>query len=80
MKIQALFSSNDKSKKLKCLLLQFLLGALAVNRTKLHNLILPDFLSVTKHFMDNYQCINGNTEKPVSMASNMQYRTEMSIL
>ena len=31
MKNQALFSSNDKSKKLKCHLLQFLFGALRVN-------------------------------------------------
>ena len=30
MKNQALFSSKDKSKKLKCLLLQFLFGALRV--------------------------------------------------
>ena len=30
MKNQALFSSNDKSKKLKCCLLQFLFGALRV--------------------------------------------------
>ena len=31
MKHQALFSSKDKSKKLKCCLLQFLFGALGVN-------------------------------------------------
>ena len=30
MKNQALFSSKDKSKKLKCCLLQFLFGALTV--------------------------------------------------
>ena len=30
MKNQALFSSKDKSKKLKCHLLQFLLGALRI--------------------------------------------------
>ena len=30
MKTQALFSSKDKSKKLKCRLLQFLFGALRV--------------------------------------------------
>ena len=30
MKTQALFSSKDKSKKLKCCLLQFLFGALRV--------------------------------------------------
>ena len=32
MKNQALFSSKDKSKKLNCRLLQFLLGALRVKR------------------------------------------------
>ena len=31
MKNQALFSSKDKSKKLKCRLLQFLFGTLLVN-------------------------------------------------
>ena len=31
MKNKALFSSKDKSKKLKCRLLQFLCGALRVN-------------------------------------------------
>ena len=31
MKNQALFSSKDKSKKLKCCLLQFLFGVLRVN-------------------------------------------------
>ena len=31
MKNQALFSSKDKSKELKCRLLQFLFGALRVN-------------------------------------------------
>ena len=35
MKNQALFSSKDKSRKLKCLLLQFLFGALRVNYTSL---------------------------------------------
>ena len=30
MKSQALFSSKDKSKKIKCCLLQFLIGALRV--------------------------------------------------
>ena len=33
MKNQALFSSKVKSKKLKCLLLQFLFGTLRVNVT-----------------------------------------------
>ena len=34
MKNQALFSSKDKSKKLKCRLLQYLFGALKVNLLK----------------------------------------------
>ena len=35
MKNQALFSSKDKSKKLKCRLLQFLFGALRVKYIKM---------------------------------------------
>ena len=40
MKNEALFSSKDKSKKLKCLLLQVLFGALKVKLTKKIVLIL----------------------------------------
>ena len=36
MKNQALFSSKDKSKKLKCHLLQFLFGSLRVNMQEIH--------------------------------------------
>ena len=36
MKNQAVFSSKDKSKKLKCRLLQFLFGALRVKKTHTH--------------------------------------------
>ena len=36
MKNEALFSSKDKSKKLKCRLLQFLFGALRVNMCFFH--------------------------------------------
>ena len=36
MKIQALFSSKHKSKKLKCRLLQFLFGALRVKSSSIH--------------------------------------------
>ena len=39
MKNQALFSSKDKSEKLKCRLLQFLFGAL---RVKIIRLIWPE--------------------------------------
>ena len=37
MKNQALFSSKDKSKKLKCRLLQFLFGALRVKAGSIKN-------------------------------------------
>ena len=37
MKNQALFSSKDKSKKSKCRLLQFLIGALRVKMSAMHN-------------------------------------------
>ena len=46
MKNQVLFSSKDKSKKLKCRLLQFLFGALRVNIVKAVNLLEKDHLSV----------------------------------
>ena len=36
MKNQVLFSSNDKSKKLKCRLLQFLIGTLRVRELFCH--------------------------------------------
>ena len=42
MKKQALFSSKDKSKKLKCRLLQFLFGALRVKQEILLLLILSN--------------------------------------
>ena len=38
MKNQALFSSKDKSKKLKCRLRQFLFGALRVNISISHDI------------------------------------------
>ena len=41
MKNQALFSSKDKSKKLKCRLLQFLFGALRVN-SSYPNIVITD--------------------------------------
>ena len=45
MKNQTLFSLKDKSKKLKCRLLQFLLGALRVN-------------SFASNVYDRYCCLN----------------------
>ena len=38
MKNQALFSSKDKSKKIKCRLLQFLFGTFRVNNCHLNQL------------------------------------------
>ena len=46
MKNQALFSSKDKSKKLKCRQLQFLFGALRINKQ-----IWTDFFSFKFHKM-----------------------------
>ena len=46
MKNQALFSSEDKSKKLKCRLLQFLSGALRVNLFESHS---PEISQVLRH-------------------------------
>ena len=39
MKNKALFSWKDKSKKLKCRLLQFLFGALRVNPFSMHSFL-----------------------------------------
>ena len=68
MKNQALFSSNDKSKKLKCRLLQFLFGALRVNAAKtktveIANSIEPDEAAHNKpphldlHYLPHYHWI-----------------------
>ena len=46
MKSQALFSSKDKSKKLKCRLLQFLFGTLRLN---LYFLNLYESVGLQKH-------------------------------
>ena len=46
MKTQALFSSKDKSKKLKCRLLQFLFGALRVNSLEAYMFVLTVSMSV----------------------------------
>ena len=43
MKKQALFSSKDKSKKLKCRLLQFLFGALRVKGLVSYTVIVTAF-------------------------------------
>ena len=46
MKNQALFSSKDKSKKLKCCLLQFLFGALRINTCLQANTFIILFLII----------------------------------
>ena len=49
MKNQVLFSSKDKSKKLKCRLLQFLFGALRVNKGGIiSNINLNGALTITQ--------------------------------
>ena len=46
MKNQALFSLNNKSEKLKCLLLQFLFGTLRVNIRNFDQYLSFDLLSL----------------------------------
>ena len=49
---QALFSSKDKSKKLKCRLLQFLFSALRVKRFKpFKNIIITEASSVLESYI-----------------------------
>ena len=52
MKNQALFSSKDKSKKSKCRLLQFLVGALRVKRHNHYNDII--YKSCLYHYFTKY--------------------------
>ena len=56
MKNQALFSSKEKSKKLKCRLLQFLFGALRVKYAIVYQKLvkLPNFLTQNK---DSYRLL-----------------------
>ena len=54
MKDQALFSSKDKSKQLKCLLLQFLFGALRVT-----------YFRFSKYFSVHF----GNTKSRASLVT-----------
>ena len=66
MKNQALFSSKDKCKKLKCRLLQFLFGALRVNH--IYNYIIQhitnhttlgsQYLKVKVHLKHKYFKVN----------------------
>ena len=56
MKNQTLFSSKDKSKKLKCCLLQFLFGALRVQIQPLFELISP----TKKDMHENAPALIGN--------------------
>ena len=80
MKNQALFSSKDKSKKLKCCLLQFLFGVLRVNPEKaieMHELthfifvwkllLLPSYTSLP---LNSFNTINqaGSFGNSVSLA------------
>ena len=53
MKNQALFSWKGKRKKLKCCLLQFLIGALRVNSVETNELVYLDFccLQIKQYFI-----------------------------
>ena len=63
MKSQALFSSKDKSKKLKCHLLQFLFGTLRVNSyQKLHLKLMTELMSLEgRNIMASDYCNQTNT-------------------
>ena len=70
MKNQALFSSKDKSKKLKCRLLQFLFGALLV---KLNHMCLtrPDMT------LDVYRGRKTTTQQQQHLSHNLTTRIGM---
>ena len=73
MKHQALFSSKDKSKKLKCCLLQFLLGTLRVKKnlgvfhisvTCIHRLLKSDaHVMFCKHFLHACSGVKSDNQK-----------------
>ena len=65
MKNQALFSSKDKSKKLKCCLLQFLFGALCVNICGIR--ISENEIHVLAHF--NFGMASDNKENIMYICS-----------
>ena len=54
MKNQALFSSKDKSKKLKCRMLQFLFVALRVNCAIYSSLTIAGKSMGTKYWLTNF--------------------------
>ena len=53
MKNQAVFSSKDKSKKLKCRLLQFLFGALRVKTVICSIIWTPKLTIINFRFVEN---------------------------
>ena len=64
MKNQALFSLKDKSKNLKCRLLQFLFGAVRVNMTRQCYWYIPNFkqliLAILEKIFRNILLLNTN--------------------
>ena len=60
MKNQALFSSKDKSKKLKCRLLQFLFGTLRVKSLSTLLLRQPEYSNRLLHCFSTCIEITGN--------------------
>ena len=61
MKNQALFSSKDESKKLKCRLLQFLFGALKVKGQVMYKVCMYTYGDDAKALLGTY-CTSTNTD------------------
>ena len=60
MKNQALFSLKDKSKKLKCHLLQFLIGALRVKVPKMNIVNFANKVNPNEHLILIYTVLPSN--------------------
>ena len=75
MKNQALFSSKDKSKKLKCRLLQFLFGALRVKL--LFGRVCPHMLFQVAFMGKTLPTILTNERFLSSMGSNMKLKARL---
>ena len=62
MKNQALFSTKDKSKKIKCRLLQFLFGTLRVNwqavLIQIRQFMLSHFILINSVFLQYFTILN----------------------
>ena len=63
MKHQALFSSKDKSKKLKCRLLQFLCGALRIKMNRYTSIVFYHFIKETNFYDFKFASLNDEALK-----------------